>query len=152
MQNTNLQWFLSGMASHSFLVTQTCDMIYSWFVLVLTKCFGKASHWKRSWSHCVGHKMGCLVAPHCLVGLWFQTCQSVFSSRHLTKSEEKTFNPFTLITHYGEINFFPPWNCLGPLLRFSQTCKFWSSKANWRLHFLLLSIISMDLLGNKTLL
>ena len=38
------------------------------------------------------------------------------------------------------------------LLLFSQTCDFWSSKANWRLRFSLLSIILMDLLGNKTLL
>ena len=38
------------------------------------------------------------------------------------------------------------------LLRFSQTCEFWSSKANWRLHFSLPSIILTDLLGNKTLL
>ena len=38
------------------------------------------------------------------------------------------------------------------LLRFSQTCEFWSSKANWRLRFSLLSIILTDLLGNKTLL
>ena len=37
-------------------------------------------------------------------------------------------------------------------LRFSQTCEFWSSKANWRLHFSLPSIILTDLLGNKTLL
>ena len=37
-------------------------------------------------------------------------------------------------------------------LRFSQTCEFWSSKANWRLHFLLPSIILTALLGNKTLL
>ena len=38
------------------------------------------------------------------------------------------------------------------LLRFSQTCEFWSSKANWRLRFSLPSIILTDLLGNKTLL
>ena len=38
------------------------------------------------------------------------------------------------------------------LLRFSKTCEFWSSKANWRLRFLLPSIILTDLLGNKTLL
>ena len=38
------------------------------------------------------------------------------------------------------------------LLRFSQTCEFWSSKANWRLHFSLPSIILTNLLGNKTLL
>ena len=38
------------------------------------------------------------------------------------------------------------------LLRFSQTCVFWSSKANWRLRFSLPSIILSDLLGNKTLL
>ena len=38
------------------------------------------------------------------------------------------------------------------LLRFSQTCEFWSSKANWRLHFSLPYIILTDLLGNKTLL
>ena len=35
------------------------------------------------------------------------------------------------------------------LLRFSKTCEFWSSKANWRLRFLLPSIILTDLLGNK---
>ena len=38
------------------------------------------------------------------------------------------------------------------LLRFSQTCEFWSSKANWSLRFSLPSIILTDLLGNKTLL
>ena len=38
------------------------------------------------------------------------------------------------------------------LPHFSQTCKFWSSKANWRLCFSLLSIILTDLLGMKTLL
>ena len=38
------------------------------------------------------------------------------------------------------------------LPRFSQTCEFWSSKANWRLLFSLPSIILSDLLGNKTLL
>ena len=38
------------------------------------------------------------------------------------------------------------------LLHFSQTCEFWSSKANRRLLFSLLSIILTDLLGNKTLL
>ena len=37
------------------------------------------------------------------------------------------------------------------LLHFSQTCEFWSSKANWRLLFSLPSIILTDLLGNKTL-
>ena len=37
-------------------------------------------------------------------------------------------------------------------LRFSQTCEFWSSKANRRLRFSLPSIILTDLLGNKTLL
>ena len=36
------------------------------------------------------------------------------------------------------------------LLRFSQTCEFWSSKPNWRLRFSLPSIILTDLLGNKT--
>ena len=43
-------------------------------------------------------------------------------------------------------------NTLKVLLHFSQTCKFWSSKADWRLRFSLLSIILTDLLGNKTLL
>ena len=38
------------------------------------------------------------------------------------------------------------------LLRFSQTCELWSSKANWQLRFSLPSIILADLLGNKTLL
>ena len=38
-----------------------------------------------------------------------------------------------------------------PLLRFSQTCEFWSSKANWRLRFMLPSIILTDLLGKKKL-
>ena len=38
------------------------------------------------------------------------------------------------------------------LLRFSKTLKFWSSKANWHLHFSLPSIILADLLGNRTLL
>ena len=38
------------------------------------------------------------------------------------------------------------------LLRFSQTCELWSSKANWRVRFSLPSIILRDLLGNKTLL
>ena len=38
------------------------------------------------------------------------------------------------------------------LLHFSQTCEFWSSEANRRLRFSLLSIILTDLLGNKTLL
>ena len=38
------------------------------------------------------------------------------------------------------------------LLRFSQTCEFWSSKANWPLRFSLPPIILTDLLGNKTLL
>ena len=37
-------------------------------------------------------------------------------------------------------------------LRFSQTCEFWSSKANRRLRFSPPSIILTDLLGNKTLL
>ena len=37
----------------------------------------------------------------------------------------------------------------GFLLHFSQTCEFWSSKANWLLRFSLLSIILTDLLGNK---
>ena len=36
------------------------------------------------------------------------------------------------------------------LLLFSQTCEFWSSKANWRLRFSLPSIILTDLLENKT--
>ena len=36
------------------------------------------------------------------------------------------------------------------LLRFSQTCVFWSSKANWRLRFSLPTIILSELLGNKT--
>ena len=36
------------------------------------------------------------------------------------------------------------------LLHFSKTCKFWSLKANWHLHFLLQSIILADLLGNRT--
>ena len=40
---------------------------------------------------------------------------------------------------------------MAPLLRFSQTCEFWSSKANWRLCFSLPSIILTDVLGNKTL-
>ena len=35
------------------------------------------------------------------------------------------------------------------LLRFSQTCEFWSSKANWRLRFSLPSIILTNLLGTK---
>ena len=35
---------------------------------------------------------------------------------------------------------------------FLQTCEFWSSEANRRLRFSLLSIILTDLLGNKTLL
>ena len=35
------------------------------------------------------------------------------------------------------------------LLRFSQTCKFWSSKANWRLRSSLPSIILTDLLENN---
>ena len=35
------------------------------------------------------------------------------------------------------------------LLHFSKTCKFWSLKANWHLHFLLQSIILADLLGNR---
>ena len=35
------------------------------------------------------------------------------------------------------------------LLRFSKTCEFWSAKANWRLRFLLPSIILTDLSGNK---
>ena len=35
---------------------------------------------------------------------------------------------------------------------FSQTCEFWSSEANRRLRFSLLSIILTDFLGNKTLL
>ena len=38
------------------------------------------------------------------------------------------------------------------LLRFSKTHALWSSKANWRLHFSLPSIILADLLGNRTLL
>ena len=38
------------------------------------------------------------------------------------------------------------------LLRFSQTCEFLSSKANWWLRFSLPSIILTDHLGNKTLL
>ena len=38
------------------------------------------------------------------------------------------------------------------LLRFSQICEVWSSKANWRLRFSLPSIILADLLGNKSLL
>ena len=37
-------------------------------------------------------------------------------------------------------------------MRFSQTCEFWSSKANWRSRFSLPSIILTDLLGNKTVL
>ena len=44
------------------------------------------------------------------------------------------------------------WLSFVILLRFSQTCKFWSSKASWRLLFSLLSIILTDLLENKTLL
>ena len=40
------------------------------------------------------------------------------------------------------------WNTA--LLHFSQTCEFWTSKANWRLHFSLPLIILMDLLGNKS--
>ena len=35
------------------------------------------------------------------------------------------------------------------LLRFSQTCGLWSSKANWQLRLSLPSIILTDLLGNK---
>ena len=38
------------------------------------------------------------------------------------------------------------------LMRFSRTCEFWSSKANWQLRFSLPSIILTDLLENKTLL
>ena len=37
---------------------------------------------------------------------------------------------------------------LSILLRFSQTCEFWSSKANWRLRFSLPSIILTDLRYN----
>ena len=44
------------------------------------------------------------------------------------------------------------WLSFVILLRFSQTCEFWSSKASWRLLFSLLSIILTDLLENKTLL
>ena len=44
------------------------------------------------------------------------------------------------------------WLSFVILLRFSQTCEFWSSKASWRLRFSLPSIILTDLLGNKTLL
>ena len=57
----------------------------------------------------------------------------------LEKKSTKTFS--------GSNYSIPPL-----LLRFSQTCKFWSSKANWRLHFSLLSVILTDLLENKTLL
>ena len=38
------------------------------------------------------------------------------------------------------------------LLRFSKTRELWSSKANWRLRFLLPSIIIAELLRNRTLL
>jgi len=38
------------------------------------------------------------------------------------------------------------------LLRFLQTCEFWSSKANWRLRFSLLLIFLADLLGNESFL
>ena len=41
--------------------------------------------------------------------------------------------------------------CNVMLLRFSKTHKFWSSKARWRLHFSLLSIILADLSGNRCL-
>ena len=41
------------------------------------------------------------------------------------------------------------WENAKHVLRFSQTCEFWSSKANWRLHFSLPSIILTDLLGTK---
>ena len=41
-------------------------------------------------------------------------------------------------------------HCL--LLRFSKTCEFQSSKANWRLRFSLPSIILADLSGNRNLL
>ena len=50
---------------------------------------------------------------------------------------------------------YNPKSCLAIcllLLRFSQTCEFWSSKANWRLRFSLPSIILTDLLENKPLL
>ena len=38
------------------------------------------------------------------------------------------------------------------LLRFSKTHEFWSSKANWHLCFLLLSIILVNILRNRSLL
>ena len=54
----------------------------------------------------------------------------------------------------GRVILFFPRNAFlrADLLRFSQTCEFWSSKANRRLRFSLPSIILTDLLRNKTLL
>ena len=63
-----------------------------------------------------------------------------FETRSTTK-----FSCFKVDKDFGNFGVYP-------LLRFSQTCQFWSSKANWRLRFSLPSIILTDLLGNKTLL
>ena len=61
--------------------------------------------------------------------------------------------PLLLITTEASLQLAKKERALAPnLLRFSQTCEFWSSKANWRLRFSLPSIILTDLLGNETLL
>ena len=85
---------------------------------------------------------------YCLLSLYLLS--DAFSVPSITSAE----NMFKWVRRVSIYNF-PSWClkfCLPILLHFSQTCEFWSSKANWRLRFSLLLIILTDLLGNKTLL
>ena len=86
---------------------------------------------------------------------WWQHVETIVGSL-LCCGEGIFLRLFNLLYYPGIIDCLSmqvtTFSCSWQLLHLSQTCKFWSSKANWQLCFLLPSIILTDLLGNKTLL
>ena len=87
----------------------------------------------------------------------FYRCSTCGPSLYMEFEAKRQPNNFVLLGQRLRIRqafvlWLMNWELSNNLLRFSQTCEFWSSKANWRLRFSLPSIILTDLLGNKTLL
>ena len=87
----------------------------------------------------------------------FYRCSTCGRSLYMEFEAKRQPNNFVLLGQRLRIRqayvlWLMNWELSNNLLRFSQTCEFWSSKANWRLRFSLPSIILTDLLGNKTLL
>ena len=85
----------------------------------------------------------------------FYRCSTCGRSLYMEFEAKRQPNNFVLLGQRLRIRqacvlWLMNWELSNNLLRFSQTCEFWSSKANWRLRFSLPSIIWTDLLGKKT--